>query len=399
MAVASTYNVGTATINAGEVTVTGQGTTWLTSGIRAGDLFWAAGLFVRIASVASNTSLTLAYGWPGANRAAANYEIHYTPDAERVLAATRQMLTALSSEAVSPLAGLAPSANKFAYYTGPGAAALADLSAFGRAFVATADLADARSALDLRERLTGARTYYVSTTGHDANNNGLSAAAPFLTLSRAISAAFAVDTRGYGVTIQMAAGTYSGASIAGPLMGGGVLSIRGNVSDPSTVVLTSHIYCLLGALVAVSGLKWAVATALMDAISLERGSYVNISNVEFGPLNGGVHIRAAAGSLAQIIGNYTISGGALMHIMATTGSQVYGGSFTAALSGTPAFTWCFVRAERHGGIVFWSFDITGAATGYKFTSEVGGVIDTGGKPVGYLPGSMAGVTGSGGIYV
>ncbi|WP_411036849.1 hypothetical protein [Shinella sp. BYT-45] len=141
MAVATTYNTGTASVNAGETSVTGQGTTWLTSGIRAGDLFWAAGLAVRIAAVNSNTSLTLAYAWPGANRAAAAYEIRYTPDSERVLAATREMLTALGANAISPLVGLVPAADKMAFYTGAGAAELATLTSFARSLLDDANAA------------------------------------------------------------------------------------------------------------------------------------------------------------------------------------------------------------------------------------------------------------------
>lgn len=149
MAIASTYNTGTASINAGETTVSGQGTTWLTSGIRAGDLFWAAGFSVRIAAVVSNTSLTLAYAWPGANRVAAAYEIRYTPDAERVLASTREMLTALGANAISPLVGLVPAANKGIFYTGAAAASLFDFTAFARSLLDDADAAAARATLGL----------------------------------------------------------------------------------------------------------------------------------------------------------------------------------------------------------------------------------------------------------
>lgn len=151
MAIPPVYRVGTASINAGETAVTGQGTTWLTSGIREGDLFWAAGLVVRIAAVNSNTSMTLAHAWPGANRAAAAYEIHYTEDGARVYAATQEMLRALGSNAVVPLATLTPAANKMPYYTGAGTAGLADLTSFARTLIDDASAAAARTTLELTD--------------------------------------------------------------------------------------------------------------------------------------------------------------------------------------------------------------------------------------------------------
>lgn len=112
MALPTTYNAGTATVNANSAAVTGQGTSWLTSGVQAGDLFWAAGLHVRIASVNSNTSLTLAFSWPGASRAADTYEVQFTPDATRALTAARQVLDALTNGNIFSIANLASAANK-----------------------------------------------------------------------------------------------------------------------------------------------------------------------------------------------------------------------------------------------------------------------------------------------
>jgi hypothetical protein len=141
MALATSYNTGTASISNAGTAVTGQGTSWLTSGIQAGDLFTAAGLSVRILSVNSNTSMTLAYAWPGSSRSADAYEIRLTPDAVRILTAAREVLDLLTNGNIASIAGLTSAANKLPYYTGAGAAALADFKAKGRDIVNTADMA------------------------------------------------------------------------------------------------------------------------------------------------------------------------------------------------------------------------------------------------------------------
>jgi hypothetical protein len=135
MALPSTYSTGTASINANETTVTGQGTTWLTMGLQAGDIFWAGGLSCRIAAVVSNTQLTLAFPWPGSTRTAANYEVRYTPDMQRALASTREVLDKLTNGNIYALAGLTSAADKLPYFTGAGTMAQTDFSAFARTFL------------------------------------------------------------------------------------------------------------------------------------------------------------------------------------------------------------------------------------------------------------------------
>lgn len=72
------YDAGTATVVNGSTAVTGTGTTWSTWGLLAGDTLNIGGVGVPIASVNSNTSLTLAYGWPGVGASAVAHVVLYT---------------------------------------------------------------------------------------------------------------------------------------------------------------------------------------------------------------------------------------------------------------------------------------------------------------------------------
>lgn len=147
MALPTTYSTGTASVSANDTAVTGQGTTWLTSGLQAGDLFWAGGMSVRIASINSNTSLTLAFPWPGGARNNASYEVRFTPDLSRALASSRAVLDAIAGGGLYSLGSLQTAANKLPYATGSGTYGLTDFTGFARTLLSKPNAADVRKEL------------------------------------------------------------------------------------------------------------------------------------------------------------------------------------------------------------------------------------------------------------
>lgn len=140
----TTYSTGTVSVGAGSTAVTGVSTAWLTSGVRAGDMFMASGLCVQIASVNSNTSITLARPWPGAALSGANYDIDYRDDDVRSLAAANTLLQQLTNGTLTSLAALSSAANKLPYFSGTSAFATTDLTPAARAVLGLAGASGAK---------------------------------------------------------------------------------------------------------------------------------------------------------------------------------------------------------------------------------------------------------------
>ncbi|CAN7446591.1 hypothetical protein LJR235_002868 [Pararhizobium sp. LjRoot235] len=124
----SVYKDGTATVAAGGIAVTGQSTLFMNS-VLPGDFFGVhKGMPIRIASVESNTALTLANPWPGAAQTAAAFEIMLQSDMARVQESTRQLLVMLLGGNIDAFAGLSGADKKVPYFTGAGTMTLADFT-------------------------------------------------------------------------------------------------------------------------------------------------------------------------------------------------------------------------------------------------------------------------------
>lgn len=106
MATLSDYTSGTISLANGSTTVTGTGTLFDVVKFREGDTLQIQNLTAVIASVDSNTQLTLTEPWTGTTLTDAPYRARYLPDGARVTAQTTKLIELLSNGILSGIAEL-----------------------------------------------------------------------------------------------------------------------------------------------------------------------------------------------------------------------------------------------------------------------------------------------------
>jgi hypothetical protein len=258
-----------------------------------------------------------------------------------------------------------------------------------------------------REVLMANRTYYVRTNGSDSNN-GLAntSGGALLTVQKAVDVALGtLDFNGCVVTIQLADGTYTGATSIGSGVGltsPASLVIQGNATTPGNVVLNpasgSMFLGVSNALVTIKDMELGTAAVGTSALRSESGAQINFSNIRFA--SGGTHLITTAGGRIQATGNYAIVSSAGLHIQCTgTGGYVRISGVTVTLIGTPAFSQVFASVSRLGLIDIFSNTYSGSATGPRYSADSNGVIFTSSAGAAVLPGNAAGSVANGGQYV
>ncbi|MDR3469839.1 MAG: hypothetical protein P4M07_28250 [Xanthobacteraceae bacterium] len=269
-------------------------------------------------------------------------------------------------------------------------------------FSAAPQVAVIALAEDFRELLQAARTYYVATTGSDSNN-GLSSAAPFLTIQHAINVVAGLDLgAGNNVTIQLAAGIYSGGvTVGSPFVGSGTVTILGSTSSPASCVVNnssgSAVYVGGGARLSVSGIT-VTATSGHGMVAYGTGSTLTIAGAcGFGAVSLS-HLTAQVSANILVTANTSIAAAAQYHWDAETGGVIIDQAHTITITGTPAFSSAFAYAN-YGAMFVNANTFSGAATGPRYSSTANGLIQTFGSGASYLPGSTAGSTSNGGLYV
>lgn len=136
MAVLSDYTSGRISLANGSTTVTGTGTLFNVAKFREGDTLQIQNLTAVIASVNSDTSLTLTAPWTGTTLTNAVYRARYLSDGARVTAQATTLIEVLGNGKLQSIAGLTGAADKGLMLTGPETAGTFDLTALGRAILA-----------------------------------------------------------------------------------------------------------------------------------------------------------------------------------------------------------------------------------------------------------------------
>lgn len=452
MTLPKTYSTGTVSVANGATTVTGVGTAWL-SAVAADDVFRRAGLTVRIASVDSDTQITLAEDWPGTTLSGSAYEIAIVYDGPEFQLKSRQIWDELTTASVVTKSGaftISVGDNRSLFLCDASSAAftagIVSAATAGENFTVSIKKTDSSSnaitidpsgaetidgattfVLDAqyeeiklqsdgsnwhavgyysagtansRIPLTADTTWYVRSDGDD-NNDGLTdssggAKATWQAAYDHVSQNF--DLMGFTATIKAGdegstktfTGTY-GIYANKPWVGG-KLVIDGGAND---AVISTTNYCLIFDSIAASGPVQVQNIKLTSSgASLIRchGNVVVLigDGVNFGSTPSSHMWANQSGSVIQAVAaTYTISGGAVAHAEPLNGSTIFIENCSVTITGTPAFT-SFLYANA-GHILIHGNTWTGSATGQRWWGQPGGSIQSNGEDLDSVtPGSTNG---------
>lgn len=272
--------------------------------------------------------------------------------------------------------------------------------------------------LGRKKVLTEDKIYYVATTGDDGND-GLTVGTPFLTVQKAIDEAVSFDLGEFNITIQIADGTYtSDSGIMGYLKGfsgNGHITIQGNISTPTNVILSSVNYSIFvtaggygtypapgGGTYIITGVRMVATQYIASAIKVSNNFKVFVGAVNFGQC-GSAHIYVENGGYVQALSpGYTVSGSASNHIyLENGGAYKYLGAgiffdnivFSAAVNFSIAFVNLSILSKFSIGNI--GFTNSGYVSGKKYIVTYNSVLASGGLT---LPGTVSGSTSTGGQY-
>ncbi|MFM0357950.1 hypothetical protein PQR12_31045 [Paraburkholderia nemoris] len=245
---------------------------------------------------------------------------------------------------------------------------------------------------------TGSDSLVINPVTQVASAGTGNQASPFATIQHALNYLQNLDLFGQTAFIAVADGTYSaGATYQG--LGGnscaGSISIIGDTANPGNVIVNGA-FAANGSStnLTVSGMT------INGGVIAQNGGILNIGpSVVFGTNVAGAHVQAQFEGTVNINTNYTVTGPATYHYLASLNGIINNAAATAVtFSGTLPFT-VVVQASQGAQISVPGITYTGASvSGTKYGANLNGVVYTGGGGANYFPGTVAGSTATGGQY-
>lgn len=262
------------------------------------------------------------------------------------------------------------------------------------------------SATGIRYRPTGAfGTFFVDPVNGLDTNDGLAPGlgGAFRTIQRAVDIC-RVETDGF-FTINLVDGTYqvgSGVFVNGAPTGIDQIAITGNALTPTNVVIQANVSGTCfdvqdNAILTLTGVHLTiVGNGAGTGVNSRQGAVCDLISVSFAQMIGGVHAQSHTWSSVNFLSDYTIFGGAAIHVSCAQNAYVNYGSFTVSLVGTPNFNFYLTGSTcgvfDNGGVPM-HFVGVGTGTRYSVARNAVAIIEA------TLPGNVAGTTAAGGIFL
>ena len=244
---------------------------------------------------------------------------------------------------------------------------------------------------------------HVNPDGDDASD-GLSVSLPVATLSRAVEVLSTLDAGGQTVIVQLAPGTHSGSFKLDRLpVGAGTVILRGSGTGDgghggagaTRIVPTGNFPAVE---VAVPGASLMVRDLHAEGFIGMRAQFGGVVSVRgtasLGSCRGGAVV--ADGGKVDVVGTLELAGGSAA-LKALNGGTVGVTSSTVKLADGTGWTDAFASAERLGQVVVNRMSVEGAATGKHYRASSNAIVEV--VDGATLPGSAAGVTATGGLFL
>ena len=260
-----------------------------------------------------------------------------------------------------------------------------------------------------RDKLTANRTYFVRTDGNDANTGLINnSGGAFLTIPKAIDVASSLDSTIYTPTIQLADGTYSAGSSYFNLksfIGSAPITIQGNVSDASAVILTGTNSDGVVQAYNVRGLysfRYVTFTNTNNGHAINcQNSVIHHGNCVLGALGSGWgFVCANNGLITNALNNagypLSISGSMSGYFLLFGAAIVEFVNATITAVGTPTFSSSGINCNSLSYVNTYNMVVSGSANGIRYSVSSNAVIGSSGVA---LLGSSAGSSSSGGLFL